>query len=452
MRRKVGICSFEIDGPKRGGIGTAYASLAKVLAAAGHDVTLVFAGDRYETGGPEHWRAHYARRGVTFEGLPPLAEAVDPQTPWPLPLSYRAYRHLRERDFEIVHFPEALGVGFYSLLAARQGLAFRNTVLAVGTHGPSRWVREANANASFQKPRVAAVQDVLERRCVEMADVLISPSAYLYRWMEESGWTLAEPRHVLQNVLRPSSSSPTPPTASLRIEEIVFFGRLETRKGLALFCEAIERVLAGGPERPRVTFLGWNAKDAIDGLPPTEWLAKRTAGWPATPLFLTDLDRAGALAYLRGPGRLAVMPSPVTENSPYTVLECLDAGLPFVTTDVGGIPELVRVEDRSAACVRPTPEALAARLAEVLRGPQARPRPARDPADTRRAWIEWHESLPPASRPATAPGEELGLVVDDSEEGVFFRREMLRDRKVAPGGGAFSRLLRGWRRRLTSGE
>lgn len=397
-RRRVGICSFEIDGPKRGGIGTAYASLAEVLAAAGHDVTLIYANDRYETGDLALWQAHYAARGVRFEGLPPLDGAAAVDRRWQLALSQRAYVHLRDRGFDVLHFPEAVGVGFHSLSAARQGLAFRTTVLAVGAHGPGQWVREANAGASFQAPEVAAVQDELERRCVEWAPILISPSEYLYRWMESHGWTLPAARLVRQNVLRPSRAT-APPAAPSGERELVFFGRLETRKGLALFCDAVERVGDAGGGRPRIAFLGWNARDTIDGLRPTDWLARRTAAWPARPRVETGLDRAAALDYLRQPGRIAVMPSPTAENSPYTVLESLDAGLPFVTTDVGGIPELVHPDDRALACVAPTPQALAAGLVLALRDPP-RPRPAHDPEDTRRSWIEWHESVPapPQSR------------------------------------------------------
>ena len=40
------------------------------------------------------------------------------------------------------------------------------------------------------------------------------------------------------------------------------------------------------------------------------------------------------------PGRVAVLPS-LLENSPYGVLECLALRIPFLCSDVGGVPELI---------------------------------------------------------------------------------------------------------------
>ena len=51
--------------------------------------------------------------------------------PGPSSVSYHTYVWLKEHqhDFDIIHFPECQGLGFYSLLAKRQGLAFTDTYL-----------------------------------------------------------------------------------------------------------------------------------------------------------------------------------------------------------------------------------------------------------------------------------------------------------------------------------
>jgi hypothetical protein len=46
---------------------------------------------------------------------------------------------LQENPFDIVHFHDYLGIGYYSLLAKRQGWAFQDTTFVVGLHGPSSW-------------------------------------------------------------------------------------------------------------------------------------------------------------------------------------------------------------------------------------------------------------------------------------------------------------------------
>jgi GT2 family glycosyltransferase len=169
----------------------------------------------------------------------------------------------------------------------------------------------------------------------------------------------------------------------------VFFGRLEERKGLVLFCDALDRLLAAGGPRPgRVTFLG---KPGRVGPRRAElFIAERAVRWDVPHALVGDRDRAGAQAYLREPGRLAVIPS-LEDNSPYTVLECLTARVPFVAAAVGGVPELVAEADRERVCFAPRASSLAATLAAAL-GQGMRPGAcAFDLEDNNRGWVALHE-------------------------------------------------------------
>ena len=87
------------------------------------------------------------------------------------------------------------------------------------------------------------------------------------------------------------------------------------------------------------------------------------------------------------------MPS-LMDNSPLAVQECLLAGVPFLATDIGGIPEMIRPEDRAEVLFAPRPAALADRLERVLREGVAIPGPAVDERESRRLWLDWHNSLP----------------------------------------------------------
>ena len=60
--------------------------------------------------------------------------------------------------------------------------------------------------------------------------------------------------------------------------------------------------------------------------------------------MLTDKDQLGALTYLRGAHRVAVMPS-LVENSPLSILECIGASISFLASTAGGIPEMIKPED-----------------------------------------------------------------------------------------------------------
>ena len=137
------------------------------------------------------------------------------------------------------------------------------------------------------------------------------------------------------------------------VRELVFFGRLEVRKGIALFCDAVDEMVRSGLLGPngalggvsmmnsgsggvRVTFLGSDRNWVEPGVDGGAYARRRAAAWywqsgdnggevkvkvngggggsRGTPLaapaeVVTGLDTAGALDYLRSrPGRVAVLP------------------------------------------------------------------------------------------------------------------------------------------------
>ena len=81
--------------------------------------------------------------------------------------------------------------------------------------------------------------------------------------------------------------------------------------------------------------------------------------------FETTLDQHEALDQLRRPGTLAVMPS-YEENSPNTVYECLENGIPFIASNAAGIRELVAPDDRDRVLFEPTVEGIAEALRRTL--------------------------------------------------------------------------------------
>ncbi len=384
------IATSDLIGPvKNGGVGTACTALAEALASAGDEVTIVFVGP-FETNDREHWRDYYARKGVTF---------VVPELP-PYPLegpdharaSFLAYNWLKQQArFDVIHFPEINGVGFYALTARRLGLAFERTCLAVTLHSPTIWHRLENHEAVVDTEDL--VLDFMERACVANADVLISPTRYLLGWAADWGFQLPTQVHVQANLTRVTG---TPRRSSNDLlDELVFFGRLETRKGLHLFCDALELLVPLGVlSKTRVTFLG---KVGRVGGEDGATYARRRCGLIGVDVRIeTNLDQAGALEYLRGARVLAVMPS-LADNLPYTVAECLAEGIPFISTTVGGIPESVHADDRTESLCESEASALAALIVRRLRDPLRAVRPAVDDEINRKQWLDWHHQLAPTA-------------------------------------------------------
>jgi glycosyltransferase involved in cell wall biosynthesis/GT2 family glycosyltransferase len=409
--RKLRVCiaSFDFVGPIRnGGVGTAFTSLGEALAAAGHEVTFLYlSGTHCETTLPlEHWIADYRRKGIEFV---PLPDRSGPrlESPWHMAKSFEAYQWLRTRSFDIVHFSEWRAPGYYTLVAKHQGLAFADTELCVHTHGPTIW--SLLSNGEYLTQLIELELDYMERRSVRLADSVVSPSHYLLRWMQDQGWTLPE-RTYVQQYIRPASARPGSPESGERprpVSEIVFFGRLEIRKGLVLFCDALDR-LAGDPgiKDVRITFLGKLTK--INDRDGAEVLADRAKAWPWAWQIVSDRDQSGALEYLQGPGRLALIPS-IVDNLPNTVLECLGAGVPFLASTTGGIPEMIAPADREEILFPLRAAPLADRLRRAVREGVRPARFAVEPDANRSAWLAWHRRHP-APAPAEPSAAELPLV------------------------------------------
>jgi GT2 family glycosyltransferase len=98
------------------------------------------------------------------------------------------------------------------------------------------------------------------------------------------------------------------------------------------------------------------------------------------------------MSYLKEPGRLAVMPS-LVDNYPNAVLECVGAGIPFLASNSGGIPEIIAEEDRHRVCFQPQVSVLADRLSDALDEGGVQARPSFSFSDVERRWVNWHAAL-----------------------------------------------------------
>jgi O-antigen biosynthesis protein len=369
-RLRVCLVTTEFHGLfKNGGIGTANTGLALMLAFAGHEVTVAFAdaddrGPRVRNGNFSEVQDRYRSLGVALDYVPArpdIPKAFDDCRS----TSYCVYLYLKSHSFDVVYFNDCGGHGYFALLAKHVGTFREAPRMYVVAHGPHEWVLELNSLRYWNRAPVIA--SFLERRCAELADALISPSQHLVEWMISHEWIMPSEVHVIQNIVRlPDSMSPA--MRSLKpgdITELVFFGRLEVRKGIELFCDAIDSLVRSNDVSAiKITFMG--KFSIVAGLHSGMYVVERARSWPSSLRILSTFDQEEALVYLNRPGVVAVIPS-FAENSPCVVAECLQLGVPFVATSGGGTVELVAPEDREFCLIPTDAEALAARLARILK-------------------------------------------------------------------------------------
>ena len=395
-KKRVCIATPDILGPVRnGGIGTAFHHLARLLSERGHDVVIAYVNpNATDTNLMEETRSFYAGFGIAFEPIVPRpADKGLPARVAAWTWALLDWLQARERPFDIVHVSDWHGLGYGPLLAKSLGLAFGTTHFVVHGHGPTLWNVEGNRQLVSTERELGWV--FMERRSVELADTLTCGSAHLLGWMGEAGYALPARSLVWPNPF--PAPDPSPEAAAgraerdgARLEEVVFFGRLEARKGLILFVDAIDRLVRRGRAPGRVTFLGGRAA-RIDG---PGLIRDSARGWPVEVRTITEFGSEEAVAYLSQPGRLAVLPS-LQENSSLAVTECLHAGIPFVAAATGGTPELVALQDRARALVAPDHIALGERIAELASVPLRAVRPRWDFERSLEVWSRWHAQTAP---------------------------------------------------------
>lgn len=420
---RVCIVTDDLVGPiQNGGIGTANTALAETLGRAGFDVTILFSAGAYsERHSFTHWISDYGSRGIKLVPLPTITQPyVDGDH---LFRSYEVFDWLRRQHFDVIHFHEWHGRGYYSCLAKQAGLAFAQTTLCVTTHSPMLWHKLQNHESLSALWEIE--MDFLERQSVKLCDVVVSPSQYMLRWLLSEGWELPSQAYVQQNLLPPLPFGLSPYIDGIEpVREVVFFGRLEPRKGLVLVCDAIDQLPVEVQRGLTLTFLGKDS--SVDGMASSEYIFRRSTKWNCAHQCLTDKSYVEALTYLREPGRVALMAS-LADNSPYTVLECLHSGIPFVATRIGGIPDLIADEDHDAVLFAPQPDALAQRLKQTLAEGVRRCRPRIDVHQNEQAWLSWHRSQPCLRRktpPSQRPKLSLCLLALMDDPQASLRRQL----------------------------
>ena len=368
----------------------------------------------------------------------------EPQPFWPqawTPVaSMRVWRYLRAHDgeWDVIHFPDNTGIGYFSALGKHEGLALIDSRIVVGLHGADvEWA--AMLNKRYPVDKYAVELGVFERRTAEWADAVVAPSDYMLEYVRQRGWAVPHNSFVIPNVVQvpavPSgdgSSAAATVGAVEPVTELVFFGRLEERKGTRLLIAALEHLYSLDPVPPalaavrNITFLGRDQQD-LKTRSEASWLLagaldaiKQYTNATFSYQFLSTMDRDEALVYLQNSSRLALLPS-LADNSPSTVLECIAHGVRFISSSIGGMPELIHPDDRDEVVFPPLVKAFSAKLRATLERLEAAPwtpvRPAPETQTAASDWVAFHHWLVgrPAEAVPGAPSSDLSSVGDPLE-------------------------------------
>lgn len=385
-----------------GGMGTAITFLALALARLGHSVEILL-GKHAPGSIDPYWESVYTGAGIRIR---PTPQSDEPVEPWQFANAHNIMLGLRDDPPDVV-IAHDFGAPAYSALRLRQaGLAFESTLFVVFCHGTRRWLVDVAPSIAVGDLNTVLGVSRLEQASLELADVVVSPSAYLVDWMRGRGWQLPQRTLVIPYFTRSDATGESVSVAARPdpdpLQRFAFFGRVDERKGLRLLADGLNRI---EPERlsgVELEFLGkttasWTRERA------ETLLSEQTKRALGRVVFESELDQHEALSRLSRPGTLAIIPS-IHENSPNTVYECLEHGIPFIASNVGGVRELIPSDDRARVLFEPTADGVEAAIRRVLADGNV-PAPARPAFDGSTSSDRWTEVI--EMQPQRRMGDEL---------------------------------------------
>src|SRR5437764_4908980 len=170
--RRITLVTDEILGVVRtAGAGTANTFLAFALARLGHRVEILLTGQASTTTLDDSWARQYTSRGIEIRRIDIPRERVGHA----FASAYAVQEALRADPPELVVAHDCYAPGYAALRSRQLGLAFSDTAFAIYCHGTTGWTYEAHRKLRRWPPSFEF--QALERASIELADVVVSPSA-----------------------------------------------------------------------------------------------------------------------------------------------------------------------------------------------------------------------------------------------------------------------------------
>ncbi|TGP57160.1 glycosyltransferase [bacterium M00.F.Ca.ET.230.01.1.1] len=386
--------------------GSATYALAQHLAKIGETVTLLWVPSPVGSQPDEQEIARLAKWCfdnflVRLELLPPSPELLrglessDKN-------SVAVYHFLKQNTFDVVYFALEGGLAHFPAVAKRTGVFPDPPILVVLAHEPLMWDLEANAKAIERKEQMTVAH--MERTSAETCDHLVVTGQSLLDWMIKAGWKLST-SHQIATPLEPEEWRSNFTVDHYRprqrpAAELVHFSGTETRSGLTLFCDALDRLADSGVTDLAVTIVG--AFGHVLGEHSGGMVVRRARQWPFKLKLLPIRDEPEIFRYLRQSHALIAITHSAAQL-PLDVVTCLDEEIPFIATDVGSIRELLQPKSADAVMMQASPSAIAAKIASVLESQSFGPaRPLQDREAREKSWTRLHVKL--CRQPAKAAG------------------------------------------------
>jgi glycosyltransferase involved in cell wall biosynthesis/GT2 family glycosyltransferase len=393
---------------ENGGISTSVFHFARLFSERGDRVTIL-CGLAKDASISEPWAGRYREAGIDVHVAVAAQHRrrTSPALEFPFAAISVAVADALPGDVDVVYYQDWCALG-YEPLRRRMFHGSDRFVSVTVLRGASAWARADWAIETTQDPSDRALAQA-ERLAIERSPFVVAPSYSYRKAVAEHGVRLPDKgrTRVLGHPWLPLGNFVPPAAArSATFRRLVYFGRLETRKGLDLLLDAlveVDRTSDCLSALEEIVFLGPQGRHGRESL---DSIAGEVGRYGLGIRFVTDLDSWQACELLTelAPDSLAVLPS-LRENFPNAVIEVsLVPGLNAIFSDVGGVSEIVGERGRKQLFA-PDARSLAAALATRLHhAPQKSAELASyDWRSANARWLEFHDQLLAAAIPSSAP-------------------------------------------------
>ncbi len=337
---RVCLVSREVSPFYGAGIGAYATAMANAWRATGHEIHLLT--DRH---------AGLAERASEFlpgVNLHAVGVAASPDFAfWPERYAHAVHVALRDLcsayDFDYIEFPEYDAEGWFALDARSRGDFPSKPVLGLRLHTPTLDCMRLNDEDPRDPSRSRGVE--LEERALPLADLLLSPTRSLLDIVTTRIESRGLPSPTGRVVPYPFTADwgGTDSASEVHaVPTVLYFGRLERRKGVDVLVRAALELLGSG-EHVRFRFIGSDTQTAPGGGSMLAHLQGLARGPHLSRFsFESPRPRLGLARAIRG-ADVCCFPSR-WENFPNACLEAMSLGALVVASNAGGMGEII--EDR----------------------------------------------------------------------------------------------------------
>ncbi|MGB9754583.1 glycosyltransferase [Roseiflexus castenholzii] len=366
-----------------GGIARYVANAADMFARAGHRVTVVTVdqteGEEVLPSGVRVLR--FVPRGRAFAQY--VAKGATEQNPafpynimaYPIALSYELGERVAsyvQRDGvlpDMIECQEYLALPYYLIqrrLVERHPLS--DVPLLLHLHSPDFCITRANRQPRYRLPGYWIGR--MERFCMHAADAMLSPSFFL---ANQIAGEMTQLSHAIEVVPYPYPPLPTLETMPEH-GDLVFFGRLEPRKGVMEFVGVCDHLWSRGYDF-RLTLIGDDTPFGPRGMSVGAWLRRRYGRRiDEGRLIITGASLPPEALWRRLERAWAVVAPSTWENYPNACIEAMALGKLVIASTSGGQAEMIGADgdcgilfrwDQPGDCVAAMERALALSVDEV---------------------------------------------------------------------------------------